>query len=116
MYDYPAVLDALASRGATVISARRRANTDVAEYAGVVVAQVERLIHLGVPASRIVVVGFSKGGDIAIHVMSCGPYNRHAERPRTFEEIRISTGHSHGAFYLPRDAWLAPTLAWIHQP
>jgi hypothetical protein len=158
IYDYPAVLDSLASKGAVVISAQRRANTDVNEYAGIVVGQVERLIHTGVPASHIVVVGFSKGGDIAIHVssflrrrdvrfvllaacynqleepqlrlsghvlsiieasdtlagMSCKPYNGHLERPESFEEIRISTGRSHGAFYQPLDAWMAPTLQWIH--
>src|SRR3546814_20839809 len=32
--------------------------------------QVESLIHRGVPPENIVVVGFSKGGDIAIHVSS----------------------------------------------
>lgn len=69
-YDYPAVLDALASRGAVVISAQRRSGTDVNEYAGIVVAQVERLIRQGVPASSIVVAGFSKGGDIAIRTSS----------------------------------------------
>src|SRR5690606_1946455 len=43
-YDYPAVLEALASRGAVVVSAQRRPGTDVDEYAGIVVARVERLI------------------------------------------------------------------------
>jgi hypothetical protein len=158
LYDYPAVLDSLASTGAIVISAQRRTNTDVNEYAGVVVSQIERLIRSGVPAKHIVVVGFSKGGDIAIHVssflrrpevrfvlqaacfnipdepqirlsgrvlsiieasdtlagMSCKPYTDHTERPESFEEIRISTGRSHGAFYQPQEAWLKPTLKWIH--
>src|SRR3546814_10041826 len=70
LYDYPAILEALASRGATVISSQRQPETNVNEYAGIVVAQVESLIHRGVPPENIVVVGFSKGGAIAIHVSS----------------------------------------------
>lgn len=70
LYDYPGILEALASRGATVISAQRKPSTNVNEYAGIVVAQVEELIRQGVPPKNIVVIGFSKGGDIAIHVSS----------------------------------------------
>ncbi|GAB3345282.1 alpha/beta hydrolase [Marilutibacter aestuarii] len=69
-YDYPAVLDALASRGAVVISAQRPPGTEMNRYAGVVVSQVEALIARGVPAKRIVVAGFSKGGGIATRVSS----------------------------------------------
>ena len=69
-YDYPAILDALAARGAMVISAQRAAQTDVDAYAGEVVAQIEALIRRGVPPARIVVVGFSKGGTIAVRVSS----------------------------------------------
>ncbi|MGY0800146.1 hypothetical protein ACW7G0_13980 [Lysobacter sp. A286] len=70
LYDYPAILEALASRGAAVISSQRQPRTNVNEYAGIVVAQIEELIRQGVPPKNIVVVGFSKGGDIAIHVSS----------------------------------------------
>lgn len=158
LYDYPAVLDALAGRGATVVSSQRPANTDVNEYAGIVIAQVEHLIQRGVSPENIVVVGFSKGGDIALHVSSflrrpqvrfallaacwprqgephlrltgqvlsiyetsdtlagtsCKPFTEHAERPQSFEELRISTGRSHGAFYRPLDEWVDPLLDWIH--
>lgn len=69
-YDYAGVLDALSSRGAVVVSAQRPPGTDVNAYAGLVVAQVERLIREGLPPERIVVAGFSKGGDIAIRVSS----------------------------------------------
>lgn len=44
LYDYPAILEALASRGATVISSQRQPGTNVNEYAGIVIAQVEELI------------------------------------------------------------------------
>ena len=70
LYDYPAVLETLASRGAVVISAQRPKDTDMAAYAGEVVGQVERLIESGVPEDHIVVVGFSKGGGIAARVSS----------------------------------------------
>ncbi|MDX1539480.1 alpha/beta hydrolase [Arsukibacterium sp.] len=70
LYDYPAVLGALASRGAVVISAQRPPDTDMNAYAGIVVAQVEELIDRGVPPENIVVAGFSKGGGIAIRVSS----------------------------------------------
>lgn len=70
LYDYPAVLEALSSRGAVVISAQRPPETDMNEYAGFVVAQVEKLIERGVPPENIVVIGFSKGGGIAMRVSS----------------------------------------------
>lgn len=70
LYDYPAVLDALSSRGAVVISAQRPPQTDVNQYAGAVVSQVERLIARGVAPGNIVVAGFSKGGGIAVRVSS----------------------------------------------
>lgn len=70
LYDYPAILDALASRGAQVILAKRKPGTEVNAYADVVVAQVDRLIQAGAPPGKIVVAGFSKGGDIAIHASS----------------------------------------------
>ncbi|MFC3716395.1 alpha/beta hydrolase [Luteimonas soli] len=158
LYDYPAILEALARRGATVISSQRPPDTNVNEYAGIVVAQVESLIHRGVPPGNIVVAGFSKGGDIAIHVSSflrrsevrfvllaacwprpgepqlrltgrvlsiyetsdslagssCEPLARHPEKPRSFREISISTGLSHGAFYTPTKDWVDPVLDWVH--
>ena len=70
LYDYPAVLEALSSRGAVVISAQRPPETDMNSYAGVVVSQVEELIDRGVPPENIVVAGFSKGGGIAMRVSS----------------------------------------------
>jgi len=70
LYDYPAVLEALSSRGAVVISAQRPPETDMNKYAGVVVSQVEELIDRGVPPENIVVAGFSKGGGIATRVSS----------------------------------------------
>jgi acetyl esterase/lipase len=157
LYDYPAVLDAVASRGAVVISAQRPKDTDMAAYAGAVVGQVERLVEAGVPENHIAVVGFSKGGGIAARVssflrrkdvrfvllaacwdakqspirltgrvlsiressdtlvpQSCRAFAEQAEKPTSFDEIVISTGKSHGAFYLPREVWTKPTLDFIH--
>lgn len=157
LYDYPAVLEALSSRGAVVISAQRPPGTDMNEYAGVVVSQVEDLIDRGVPPENIVVAGFSKGGGIAIRVStflrrpqvrfvllaacpegptasnirltgrvlsvyessdtlagSCERLADQPESPRSFREIRISTGKLHGAFYMPLPAWVDPVLDWVH--
>lgn len=70
LYDYPAILETLSSRGAVVISAQRPAKTDINEYAGIVVSQIEKLIERSVPPDNIVVAGFSKGGGIATRVSS----------------------------------------------
>ncbi len=70
LYDYPAIVEALGSRGARVISEVRDANTNIYDYAAVTIKQIERLISQGVSPDRIVVIGFSKGGAIMIHVSS----------------------------------------------
>lgn len=70
VYDLPALTDALASRGAVVISQERPKDTDYIAFAGSVVSQVEKLIAAGVPEDHIAVVGFSKGGAIAVRVSS----------------------------------------------
>lgn len=68
IYDYDAVLAALAGPGRLVISEQRKAKTNVGAYAAKVVAQLRALLDAGVPAEHITVVGFSKGGIIAQHV------------------------------------------------
>lgn len=70
VYDYPAVLDALASQNGIVIASQRADATDVDAYAGIIVSKVNYLISHGVPEGNVVVVGFSKGGAIARHVSS----------------------------------------------
>ncbi len=68
LYDYPAVVDALGSTGAKVISEVRDRGTDAVQYANKVVKEIRGLISEGVSPERIVVVGFSKGGGIAIFI------------------------------------------------
>ena len=68
LYDYPAVVEALGARGATVLSDVRDSGTGVSDYAATVVAQIEHFISKGVSSERIVVVGFSKGGAIMLNV------------------------------------------------
>jgi hypothetical protein len=70
VYDLPALSDALGSRGAVVISQQRPKDTDYIAFAGSVVSQVEKLVAAGVPEDHIAVVGFSKGGAIALRVSS----------------------------------------------
>lgn len=68
LYDYRGIVAALRFSGATVVSDVRTGNPDVVEYARKIVDQVEALILSGVRPESITVVGFSKGGIIAIYV------------------------------------------------
>jgi hypothetical protein len=67
VYEYDKVLQALAREGAVVISEQRPPNTDVDQFSRHVADQVRELLRGGAPPERISVVGFSKGGGIAIH-------------------------------------------------
>ncbi len=70
IYEYEQILHQLSQHGLMVVSEVRSARTNVAEYARRVSDQVEGLIDCGVPPGQITVIGFSKGGAIAIHVCS----------------------------------------------
>lgn len=65
-YEYQQILDTLAASGAEVISEQRPQGTDFRQFGSHVADQVRRLRAAGVPAERIAVVGFSKGGAIAM--------------------------------------------------
>jgi len=67
LYDYPAIVEALAADGALVVSEVRESGTKAHEYAQIVVDQIEELIAKGDAPESITVVGFSKGGSIAIY-------------------------------------------------
>jgi hypothetical protein len=66
IYEYQQILDTLAASGAEVISEQRPQGTDFRAFGSHVADQVRRLVAAGVPAERIAVVGFSKGGAIAM--------------------------------------------------
>jgi pimeloyl-ACP methyl ester carboxylesterase len=66
VYEYAAILDALAAHGLTVISEQRAAGTATDRYAERVVGQVRRLLDSGVAPRQVTVAGFSKGGAIAV--------------------------------------------------
>jgi hypothetical protein len=101
IYEYEAILQAFADRGFVVISEARSAGTDAAAYARRVAAQVTSLLEAGVPPEHITVVGFSKGGGIAIltssllandrlnfvFMASCGPW--YADRPEIVPRGRL---------------------------
>lgn len=70
LYDYPSIVKTLESDGAVVKSEVRSSGTNIYEYAGKTIREIEQLIAEGVSPRQIVVVGFSKGGSIAIHVSS----------------------------------------------
>jgi hypothetical protein len=66
VYEYDEILDALSGPGIQVLSEVRAADTRVWEYARKVAAEVQMLLEQGVPTDHIAVVGFSKGGQIAM--------------------------------------------------
>jgi hypothetical protein len=67
-YLYEDILMQFESAGFQVISEVRNGLTDPNQYAGHVANQVETLIQAGVPQENINIIGFSKGGGIAILV------------------------------------------------
>ena len=68
VYEYDEVLEALAVPGVAVISEARGPQTDVTSYASTIVSQIVELFAAGVEPAAISVVGFSKGGNIALQV------------------------------------------------
>jgi pimeloyl-ACP methyl ester carboxylesterase len=66
VYEYQQILEEIASDGVIVISEQRPPNTDMDRFAAHVVDQVDQLLRAGVPPEHVTVVGFSKGGSIAI--------------------------------------------------
>ena len=159
-YEYQQILDTLAASGADIIAEQRPLGTDFRAFGAHVADQVRLLLLLGVPAERIAVVGFSKGGAIAmiasalledpgvtfVFLGSCGdwvksradvdvrgrilsiyeasdelgtscePLFAQASEPGEHQELRISTGAAHGAFFRPRAEWLAPLYQWVGRP
>jgi len=70
VYEYQKILEVFAEHGFVVISEVRPKGTDGMLYAATVADQVRALINGGVPPEHITVVGFSKGGGIAIAASS----------------------------------------------
>ncbi len=70
VYEYQEILEIFAGRGFVVISEARPAGTDGKVYAATVVDQVREILAAGVPPDHVTVVGFSKGGGIAIAASS----------------------------------------------
>ena len=65
-YHYRQILEAFAERRFVVLSEQREPRADPARWADRVAEQVRMLLEAGVAPDRVTVVGFSKGGAIAI--------------------------------------------------
>ncbi len=65
-YEYDAILDSLRRAGFVVLSDQRPPRTDSDSFAVHVAHQVDSLLDVGVPPAAITVMGFSKGGWIAM--------------------------------------------------
>lgn len=70
VYEYDSILQTFADSGLTVISEARPPETAISSYAEKIVTDVRTMLDAGVPQGHISVVGFSKGGIIAIAVSS----------------------------------------------
>jgi len=70
VYEYQKILETFSERGFEVISEARPSGTDGMVYAATVVDQVREILATGVPPDHVTVVGFSKGGGIAIAASS----------------------------------------------
>lgn len=156
-YDFPAVKRELIDSSYHLIATHRPAKTHPFEYAEKLTRQVNELIENGVPAEKISLVGFSRGGfitaitssflknkdinfvilaactsglarrqEISIYghlfsvyetsdsVGSCDEVvARSVDTISSFEEISISTGKEHGAFFIPRKEWVLPVKNWL---
>jgi hypothetical protein len=49
-------------------------------------------------------------------ITSCRPLVERAEPGPLFHEQMTTLGGGHGAFFVPQDAWLEPTLLWANAP
>ena len=67
-YEYDNIVSTLVSKGYKVISEVREKNCDPLNYAEKVTKQIDSLLHIGIPANNITVLGASKGAFIAIQV------------------------------------------------
>lgn len=66
--EYSKILETFQKEGCTIISEKRKPNTDVKKYAQKVIKQIDSLLALGIQANNISVIGTSKGGYIAQYV------------------------------------------------
>jgi hypothetical protein len=64
--DYRAIVQAFSDRGFFVVSEVRAKNSQVADYAEKVAQEVKKLIASGVVPANITVVGYSRGGQLAL--------------------------------------------------
>jgi pimeloyl-ACP methyl ester carboxylesterase len=65
-YEYDAILDSLRQAGVAVLSDQRPPGIGIDSFVTQLVHQVDSLLKLGVPPQAITVIGFSRGGAIAI--------------------------------------------------
>jgi len=75
-YEYAEILQTFADRGFIVISEARTLNTNPNVFAHHVAEQVRHLLDGGVPEEHITVMGFSKGGAIALLASGELPHDR----------------------------------------
>jgi len=101
MYEYEGILANLREDGHTVHSERRQPGTDRVAYSNKIVSDIRSLMDNGTDPREIVVIGFSKGAQIAILVSDslahsevryvlqavCGSWVRYFENLKVYGDI-----------------------------
>jgi hypothetical protein len=68
VYDFPAIKRAIFDKGGfNLIAQQRPKDADIPTYVGILESWVKQLLAAGVPASRITLVGFSRGSHITAY-------------------------------------------------
>ena len=159
VYEFPAIKESLADNGYNLIAYHRPKGTDPFVHAKMLANNVRKLIHNGVIANHITIMGFSRGAfitSLTSHYLEETPVNtillagcgrivstkysdikmngaflsvyettdgastciklkNRSPKLTSFEEISISTGKEHGAFYRPITEWVTPVKQWINK-
>lgn len=66
--EYNQILQSFRNDGFIVFSEKRQKDTDMKIYSSRIINQVDSLLHEGVPANHITIIGTSKGGYIAQYI------------------------------------------------
>lgn len=159
VYEFPAIKESLADSGYNLIAYHRPKGIDPIVHAKSLANDVRELLHKGVVANHITIMGFSRGAfitsltshyleetpvntvllagcgrivsnkysDIKMNgaflslyettdgASTCEKLNIRSPKLTSFDEISISTGKEHGAFYRPIPEWVVPVKQWINK-
>jgi len=159
VYEFPAIKKSLADKEYNLIAYHRTKGTDPFVHAKLLANDVRKLLHKGVLAKHITIMGFSRGAfitSLTSHYLeetpvntvllagcgrivsskysgikmngaflsiyettdgagTCAKLKNRSPKLSSFDEVSISTGKEHGAFYRPIAEWVLPVKQWIKE-